>query len=103
MTSPLPCADISFCDEAEERRIAEEFLQHKGVHLEDDAEWGYSLEVSLSIPERLANYFSAYPPIAEKRIVSPDEYSVFTKNLVKTHELRIPRSSVSWVVPGNYL
>ena len=88
MTEPLPWKELRFCDSEEQARVAESFMERGGVDLPDDAEIGYALEVSLRYPEEKHSLFAEYPPLAQKRVVTEDEYSPFTKNLVEKNGLR---------------
>ena len=88
MTSLLPYADISFCDEGETARIATEFMENKGEGIPNDGEWGYSLEVTVDFPDVVADRLSEYPPLCDKREVTPDELSPFTKELMEKQKLK---------------
>ena len=88
MTEPLPWKELRFCDSEEQARVAESFMERGGDDLPDDAEIGYALEVSLRYPDEKHSLFAEYPPLAQKRVVTEDEYSPFTKNLVEKHDLR---------------
>ena len=88
MCLALAWKDIRFCNAEEQARIAKEFLENQGRNLSDDAKVGFCLEVTLRYPKEMQKRFSDYPPLAQKRVVSPDEYSPFTKQLIKRHKLK---------------
>ena len=93
MTKPLPFEDIQFCQPEERNSIAREFLEHGGAHLSENDEYGYTLETDLEIPPEYANKFSEFPPIAEKRVIHPDEYSPFMRELIKDQRLGSPKDA----------
>ena len=88
MSFALAYKNICFCTSAEQESVTKEFMENKGRNLSDDGEVGHALEVTLRYPEELMENFSDYPPCAEKRLVSPDEYSPFTRQLLKRHNLK---------------
>ena len=88
MSYPLAYKDLRFCDPVEQQRIAKEFLEYGGRNLSDDGDIGYGVEVTLRYPEDKKDIFSEYPLLAEKRVVSPDEYSPFTKQLLEGYNLK---------------
>ena len=89
MSLPLPYRNVSFCNDDEQKQIAQEFEMHKGSNLcLETSSVGYALEVDLSFPSELANYFSTYPPVATKRKIDPSEYSPHTSALVQDQNLK---------------
>ena len=88
MSYPLAYKNLRFCDPAEQESIAKEFLENGGRNLPDDADVGYAVEVTLRYPDDKMTSFSEYPLFAEKRLVSPDEYSPFTQKLMDRYNLK---------------
>ena len=62
---PLPMNDFSNVQES-----LEEILKN-----EDNSEWGYILEVDLSIPEELQDYFADYPLAPSREVIGLDKLS----------------------------
>ena len=81
MSQPLPHSDIRFCTPEETEKVREEFMRDGGSNLRPDDEVGYILETDLSYPPELMDVFSQFPPLAEKRVVTKDEYSPHTLQL----------------------
>ena len=88
MSQALPFENIRFCDAEETARVSNEFFSHAGKNLASDAFVGYALEVDLSIPPELSDYFSLFPPLAEKRLVKANEYSPHTRDIAKKYGLK---------------
>ena len=57
--SPLPIKDFS---------IVEESLEYI-LQTDDNFEWGYILEVDLSIPEELQDHFADYPLAPSREVI----------------------------------
>ena len=62
---PLPIKDFSIVEES-----FEYILQ-----TDDKSEWGYILEVDLSIPEELQDYFADYPLAPSREVIGTDKLS----------------------------
>ena len=95
MSQPLPHSEIRFCDEKEFAEIETEFMQYRGTRLSPETDpIGYVLECDLSYPPELADYFSQFPPLAEKRVVKKEEYSPHTLALAEkygVHSTQTPK------------
>ena len=62
---PLPIKDFSIVEESLE------FI----LQIDDKSEWGYILEVDLSIPEELQDYFADYPLAPSREVIATDKLS----------------------------
>lgn len=85
MSQFLPYGNIAFCDEEQRALVAQEFLNNGGVNFRDEAEEGYCLEVDLHYPAEVHDFLSMFPPLAEKREITRDEYSSHTSEIVRNY------------------
>ena len=82
MSQPLPYDQIRFCNEEETQFVVDEFTNHGGRNFDPERdEVGYVIEADLSYPPELADFFSEFPLLAEKRVVQAGEYSPYMTNL----------------------
>ena len=93
MCQTLPWRNIRFCTEEETESIKHEFMNNQGSSLADDAEVGYALSVDLEYPPEKADFFDAFPPLAQKRVINTaEECSEHTLQLVETYGLKPPQT-----------
>jgi hypothetical protein len=82
-TQPLPISDFSFLNETEMKAI-------DIMNVEDDADFGYILEVDLDYPAALHDYHSDYPLCPEHLLVTADMLSERQRELLKKFDLKAP-------------
>ena len=89
MSACLPTHDLRFCTAEETANITQEFTEHQGQNISDDAAIGFALEVTLRYPEEIKEKFTECPPLAVKRVVEMEEHSPFTRELATKYGVKM--------------
>lgn len=61
MSQYLPYNNLRFCNDRELQELRREFGVYKGQHLQETANVGFALEVTLRYPEDKMDSFCQYP------------------------------------------
>ena len=61
MSQYLPYNNLRFCNDRELQELQHEFGVYKGQHLEETANMGFALEVTLPYPDDKMDSFCQYP------------------------------------------
>ena len=77
-----------FCDQTELNALTRELIDNRGKNLLLDKTIGYLLQVDLEYEEHMMDFLSIFPPLAEKRIVNPSEYSPYMKEIAKQYQFK---------------